>query len=86
MVLVLYTPVPPELIWPAESDGTTALQEVEHQGVTLLVHPLSLNTGRIVQVRSTDPYIFLKPEYQPGRTISFAPDLAPGDDGDGMIT
>lgn len=74
--MTLYTPVPPELIWVSESNETMTLQEVEHQGVTLLVHPLGLNAGRIVQIRSTDPYIFLKPEYQPGRMISFAPDLS----------
>jgi hypothetical protein len=33
-----------------------------------------------VQIKSTDPYVFLKQEYQPGRTISFAPDLSLKDD------
>lgn len=71
--MVLYTPIPPELIWETESNETMTLQEVDHQGVTLLVQPLGMNTGRIVQIKSTDPYVDLKQEYQPGRTISFAP-------------
>ena len=74
--MVLYTPVPPELIWATESDETMSLQEVDHQGVTLVVQPMGMNTGRIVQIKSTDPYVFLKEEYQPGRMISFAPDLS----------
>jgi hypothetical protein len=80
LTLVLYTPMPPELIWATESDETMNLQEVEHQGVTLIVQPMGMNTGRIVQIKSTDPYVFLKQEYQPGRTISFAPDLSLKDD------
>ena len=55
--MVLYTPIPPELIWETESNETMTLQEVEHQGVTLLVQPLGMNTGRIVQINSTDPYV-----------------------------
>jgi hypothetical protein len=65
----------PELIWATESKEVVTLQEVEHQGVTLIVQTTGLNTGRIVQIKSTDPYTFLKQEYQPGRTISFTPDL-----------
>ncbi len=74
--MVLYTPVPPELIWATESDETMPLQDVDHQGVTLVVQPMGMNTGRIVQIKSTDPYVFLKEEYQPGRMISFVPDLS----------
>jgi hypothetical protein len=78
--LVLYTIVPPELIWATDSNETITLQEVEHQGVTLIVQSLGMNTGRIVQIKSTDPYAFLKQEYQPGRTISFTPDLSNKED------
>lgn len=84
--MVLYTIVPPELIWATDSNETMTLQEVEHQGVTLIVQPLGMNTGRIVQIKSTDPYAFLKQEYQPGRTISFAPDLCNKEDGLAHIT
>ena len=69
--MVLYTPMPPELIWATESNETMTLQEVEHQGVTLIVQPTGMNTGRIMQIKSTNPYVFLKQEFQPGRTISF---------------
>ena len=78
--MILYTPVPPELIWATETNQTMNLQEIEHQGVTLLVQPLGMNTGRIVQIRSTDPYVFLRQEYQPGRVINFLPDLYLHDD------
>jgi hypothetical protein len=67
--------MPPELIWASDPKETMALQEVEHQGVTLIVQPTGMNTGRIVQIKSTDPYVFLRQEYQPGRMISFSPDL-----------
>jgi hypothetical protein len=80
LTLVLYTPMPPELIWATEPSETIALQEVEHEGVTLIVQPTGMNTGRIMQIKSTDPYVFLKREYQPGRTISFTADLSLKDD------
>jgi hypothetical protein len=83
--LVLYTPMPPELIWATESNETMNLQEVEHQGVTLIVQPTGMNTGRIVQIKSTDPYVFLKQEYQPGRTISFGPKLDLKEDATGAL-
>lgn len=51
------------------------LEEIEHRGVTLIVEPVGMNTARIVQIKSTDPYDFLKDEYQPGRLINFTPDL-----------
>ncbi len=73
--MVLYTPIPPELIWGTEPSETEAFHEIEHQGVTLVIQPLSMNTGKIVQVKSTDPNVFLKQEYQPGRVISFIPSL-----------
>jgi len=78
--LVLYTPMPPELIWATESNETMALQEVEYEGVTLIVQQTGMNTGRIMQIKSTDPYVFLKQEYRPGRTISFTADLSLKDD------
>jgi hypothetical protein len=63
--------MPPELIWATDSSETMSLQEIEHQGITLIVQPTGMNSGRIVQIKSTDPYAFLKQELQPGRTISF---------------
>lgn len=85
LTLVLYTPMPPELIWVTESNETMTLQEVEHQGVTLIVQPTGMNTGRIVQIKSTDPYVFLKQEYQPGRTIFFGPELELKGDATGAL-
>ena len=80
--LILYTPMPVELIWlpPEAAEIPSALQEIESGGVTLLVQPVGINSGKIVQIRSTDPNQFLKPEYQPGRVISFTPELNLHDD------
>jgi hypothetical protein len=72
--------MPPELIWPPDSENIpsfpqASLQEIEDEGVTLVIQPLGINAGRIVQIRSTDPNVFLRREYQPGRLVSFKAQL-----------
>lgn len=67
--MILYTPLPLELIWCSETN-LPAYQEVTLSGITFVIQPTGIGIGKIVQVRSTDPNIYLKPEYQPGQEIS----------------
>ncbi|AFV11370.1 hypothetical protein Tph_c11480 [Thermacetogenium phaeum DSM 12270] len=66
--MILYTPLPLELVF-AEKDGAVPYQEVVVSGVTLVVQPVGSGLGKIVQIRSTDPAVYLKPEFQPGQQI-----------------
>jgi hypothetical protein len=54
-------------------DNSSPYQEVEYNGVTLVVQPMGIGLGKIVQVKSTDPSVYLRPELQPGQQISLSP-------------
>jgi len=69
--MILYTPLPPELIWTNENEPSI-YHEIELGGINFVVQPIGLGIGKIIQVKSSDPYVYLKPEYQPGRLISFS--------------
>jgi hypothetical protein len=69
--LILYTPFPLELIFAAEDNAISPYQEIEINGATLVVQSTGIGIGKIVQVRSTDPNIYLKPDFQPGQFFSF---------------
>ncbi|NPV28273.1 MAG: hypothetical protein HPY58_01185 [Firmicutes bacterium] len=67
--MILYTPLPLELIWASEGN-VPSYQEVEFSGITFVIQPTGPGIGKIVQIRSSDPNVYLRPEYQPGREIS----------------
>jgi hypothetical protein len=67
--MILYTPIPPELIWERQSQETTTYQEVQYSGITLLVQQGDNGLGKVVRIISSDPYAYLIPELQPGREI-----------------
>jgi hypothetical protein len=69
--LILYTPLPLELVMSVD-DNTSPYQDVELDGVTLVVEPTIAGMGKIVQIRSTDPSVYLRPEFQPGQQISLS--------------
>jgi hypothetical protein len=69
--LILYTPLPLELVMSVD-DNTSPYQDVELDGVTLVVEPTVAGMGKIVQIRSTDPSVYLRPEFQPGQQISLS--------------
>ena len=66
--MILYTPLPLELVMSVD-DNTSPYQDVELDGVTLVVEPTVAGMGKIVQIRSTDPSVYLRPEFQPGQQI-----------------
>lgn len=70
--MILYTPLPLELVLSVEEETTSPYQEVELSGVTLVVQSTGTGMGKIVQVRSTNPSVYLRPEFQPGQQISFS--------------
>ena len=68
---MLYTIIPFELIFQG-TDDLSAPKELEYRGQRVLVSPLpELGEFRIVQLISTDPDLFLHPDFQPGTVIRF---------------
>ena len=47
-------------------------KEIEIDGVKLIIEPINVNQGKIVQLLSTDPQDFLNPNFSPGKIITFS--------------
>lgn len=66
----MWTIIPPEIIWEGVEDKPKELLQLKWQGVQVLVEPLQFAQGKIIQLLSTEPNDFLKPELQPGSIIN----------------
>lgn len=71
--MILYTPMPPELVLKGMDDERPALEEVTIDGVTMQIEMNGLDRGKIVRLLSPDPMHYLNPDYAPGQWIHFAP-------------
>ncbi|NMB45892.1 MAG: hypothetical protein GX998_05705 [Firmicutes bacterium] len=67
---MMWTIIPPEIIWEGVEDKPKELLQLKWQGVQVLVEPLQFAQGKIIQLLSTEPNDFLKPELQPGSIIN----------------
>jgi len=70
--LILYTILPLELVMSVE-ENQTPFHEFEIDGVTLVVQPTAAGMGKIIQIKSTDPSVYLRPEFQPGQQVLLSP-------------
>ncbi|MDF9408920.1 MAG: hypothetical protein A4E52_00658 [Pelotomaculum sp. PtaB.Bin013] len=68
--MILYTPMQLELVLEG-FDGTKypEYQEINYDGVSMLVENTSSGKKRIVKLLSTNPYDYLKTNLQPGSLI-----------------
>ncbi|MGA8943002.1 MAG: YlzJ-like family protein [Thermoactinomyces sp.] len=72
--MIYYSAIPIELAY-YNADGL-ALQEVQVQGVNMLIHKGNDQEGTIVRVLSADPAHYLDPRFQPGNKIRHIPSIA----------
>lgn len=70
--MILYTMMPQELIFPAETESANQQRLVSYQGVTLLVEQTDQQNVQVVRIMSSDPQHFLDQRICPGSKISFA--------------
>lgn len=47
-------------------------KEIEIDGVKLVIEPININQGKIVQLLSSNPQDFLNPNFSPGKIITFS--------------
>ncbi|NLS45607.1 MAG: hypothetical protein GX969_07725 [Firmicutes bacterium] len=66
--MILYTIVPIETVFEG-SEKERNFVDIQLQGVTLTVEPLSMKEAVIVRVISTDPSHYLNPRFSPGRRL-----------------
>jgi len=70
ILLLLYTPIPIETVIDG-IDKNYEFKEIEINGVKLIIEPISINQGKIVQLISTNPQDYLNPNFSPGKIITF---------------
>ena len=73
---IIYTPLPIELVLEGIDKEGPPYQEMEVNGVKLLVEQQSMDKCRVVRLLSTNPADFLKNEYQPGTELKFVPQFS----------
>lgn len=69
----MWTIIPPELIWEGVEVKPKQLQEMTWRGAKVLVEPIAFTRGKIVQLLSTEPNDFLRPDLQPGSIVELLP-------------
>ena len=66
--MILYTVLPIETVLEG-LDRQRSFIDIQLEGVTLTVEPVSLEEAVIVRLISTDPRHYLHPQFSPGRKI-----------------
>lgn len=69
--MVLYTSMPLEIVLDG-IDKKYEYQEVQVNGIKLVIEPIGLNQGKIVRMISSNPQDFLNTNYSPGKIITFS--------------
>ena len=70
--MILYTPVPMEMIFPENNQESSQQQKIyELDGIPLLVELDSEGSYKVVRVMSTDPAHYMDVRCTPGARISF---------------
>ncbi len=67
--MILYTPVPHELIYPEDQSVQNQIT-VDIQEGQLVLEQVSMKEFRVVRLLSTDPNAFLNDNYSPGKMIT----------------
>lgn len=70
--MILWTVLPVELVL-AEESFSSPYEEIEYDGVKMLVEKSSDTEARIVRLLSSDPAHFLRPDLQPGCLLAYKP-------------
>lgn len=69
--MLIYSPMPPELIWEGYDEFKPQYEEINLDGILIQIEPLGNNHARVVRIFSTDPPDYLNSLYQPGNIIRY---------------
>ncbi|MED0660395.1 YlzJ-like family protein [Bacillus smithii] len=70
--MILYTPIPKELIFPALQEEFQAVETITWQGIPLMVQKEEQQM-RILRVLSTNPNDYLNQQIVPGQYLPYPP-------------
>lgn len=68
--MILYTVVPPEHIYPTDSNEYQKQLMIHYDGIPLLVEQMDEQHFQVIRVMSTDPNHFMDDRCMPGSKIS----------------
>jgi len=68
--MILYTAMPLELVLEG-MDRTYNYQEINLDGIKLIIEPMDINHGKIVRLISTNPQDYLNSQLNPGTVVEF---------------
>lgn len=71
--MIIYTSMPLELVYEGYDEFKPVYEEIQHNGVTMLIEPNGAYQGKVVRLLSNNPQDFLNPSYSPGSIIHFRP-------------
>ena len=73
--MIHYTPLDPMEIWTDLSAPSSTMEERILEGVRVLLRKGEGMSWSVVQVISTDPEDYLRPELQPGMPVEYVPTI-----------
>ncbi|NPV42941.1 MAG: hypothetical protein HPY70_02995 [Firmicutes bacterium] len=68
--MIYYAAIPIELVFENIENNYPNFQEIDCNGVKLIVEPFKFNSWKIVRIISSNPYDYMNPLYQPGNIIN----------------
>ncbi len=82
---IIYTPLPIELVLEGIDKEGPQYQELEVNGVKLLVEQQGIDKWRVVRLISTNPADYLKNEFLPGTELRMVPQFTRDGEGQGQF-
>ena len=69
--MIIYTAMPLEFVYSGFDEFHPQYEEIDYQGVKMVIEPSGPYTGKIVRLLSCNPQDYLNPSYSPGSMIHF---------------
>ncbi|WP_025028508.1 YlzJ-like family protein [Caldalkalibacillus mannanilyticus] len=69
--MIMYSAIPLELVLAGYDDFNPVYEEIEHEGINMLIEPVGPYQGKIVRLLSCNPQDYLHSSYSPGTVIHF---------------
>lgn len=69
--MIHYSTIPIDQVYAGWDSFTPNYQEINYQGVTMLIEPQGTQGGRIVRLISPNPQDYLNPNWAPGQFIRY---------------
>jgi hypothetical protein len=71
--MILHTLLPLDQVLEGFNEMEPVYEEMNVDGITMVVEPVSPRRAKIVRLISPDPMHYLNPAYAPGQMIEFGP-------------